>query len=84
MKSHSAWVRSSLIVSGLIAFDMCGCSTPSPAPDLPAVAAAKKEAVKGGWKRVEVVRATFEDGRWLILLRRSPGAPGEHAMFEVA
>ncbi len=62
-----------------------GCS--SVKPDIgkeQAIALAKQEVMRRGWKEVDVESADLDRGHWQVMLWRSPKTPGGHATVELS
>jgi hypothetical protein len=60
----------------------CRPSSPSPGREQ-AIAAAKREAQKQGWKETEVGDVVFTNGHWEITIWRLPKTPGGLATVDV-
>ena len=63
---------------------LCGCRSTPPMNQTQAIALAKAEACKKGWKDLEVESASQEDGIWRVTIWRLPKVPGGHATVEVS
>jgi len=62
-----------------------GCASVTPSGSDLAVAVAKEEASRRGWKRVKVQSCRFVDGRWLVGVVRHPAnVVGSDAIIEVS
>ena len=61
-----------------------GCRANSKIGETQAIAVAKQEAIRRGWKEVETVSSRFENDRWVITLERLPEVVGGHAFVEVS
>lgn len=49
-----------------------------------AASIAVKEALRRGWREVEVGSVQFARGNWLVLVEQLPAVPGGHALIEVS
>jgi hypothetical protein len=67
-----------------LCFLLGGCTSKPRIEKEQAVAIAKREAIRKGWKEVEVNTANFETSRWVITLWELPKTPGGFAIVEVS
>jgi hypothetical protein len=49
-----------------------------------AIALARQEVARRGWKEIETGRVHFENGVWEVMLWELPKVPGGHAVVKVA
>jgi len=75
-----------VVVLGLIsgAILWVNRSLPFPPEAKRAIAAAKAEARRRGWKRFEIVNPIFENGVWVMIVEGRPTVPGDHAIVTVS
>ena len=48
------------------------------------LAIARKEVERRGWQNFEADKASFESGRWTVLVWRIPKVPGGHALIYIS
>ena len=72
-----------LAVAILLATAISGCMTTENDRER-AVALAKEEMLRRGWKEMELQEANLEAGVWQISLWRLPKVPGGHATVEIS
>jgi len=61
-----------------------GCDSNTKIGKEQAIAVAKQEAIRRGWKEVETGSAVFENERWVVMVERLPKVVGGHAFVEVS
>jgi hypothetical protein len=61
-----------------------GCSSKLVSEKEQAIAVAKQEVTRRGWKDIEVEDARLENGHWVVTLWSLPKTPGGHATVEVS
>jgi hypothetical protein len=84
MKIKRLFKLLALPVAIMLAF-MNGCSSAKPEIGKEqAVAIAKQEVTRRGWKELEVMSSNLEGKHWVIMLERLPKVWGGHATVEVS
>jgi hypothetical protein len=83
MKKQAYWQVAVLqFIIGILLMNGCGAK-----PEIDkeqAVAVARQEATRRGWREIEVESVNREEGCWVISLWRLPKTPGGHATVEVS
>lgn len=74
----AAWLTGSTLAI------LSGCTAKPAHAKERAIAVAKEEVARRGWKNVEIEEARLENGRWVVTLWSLPKTPGGHATVEVS
>jgi hypothetical protein len=84
VKEKHFWKALLLFAAVTLSFVVACRSVKTEVSQETAINAARQEAYRRGWRDIQIEEASFNEGRWQIIIWREPKTPGGFATVQVS